>query len=57
MSIPSLPRRKPGASGRTLAIQEPRAGSPSRSLRVRAAGAWERFMRRAGFEDRREAEE
>ncbi|MER6218250.1 hypothetical protein ABT213_29890 [Streptomyces sp. NPDC001674] len=46
----SLPRRKPGASGRTLAIQEPSPGAPSRALRVRAAGGWEKFMRRADME-------
>ncbi|MFE2167832.1 hypothetical protein ACFXB3_22660 [Streptomyces sp. NPDC059447] len=45
MSTPSLPRRN-GASGRTLAIHEPSPGTPSRALRVRAAGGWEKFMRR-----------
>ncbi|MGE7385600.1 hypothetical protein ACQKM2_08985 [Streptomyces sp. NPDC004126] len=50
MSTPSLPRRKPGASGRTLAIQASAPGAPSRALRVRAAGGWEKFMRRSDFE-------
>ncbi|MFF0550811.1 hypothetical protein ACFYUL_17825 [Streptomyces sp. NPDC004311] len=46
MSTPSLPRRKPGNSGRTFAIQEPMPGAPSRALRIRAASGWEKFMRR-----------
>ncbi|RKT04383.1 hypothetical protein BX286_2333 [Streptomyces sp. 3211.6] len=49
MSTSELPRRKPGASGRAVAIQEPSPGAPSRALRVRAAGGWEKFMRRADF--------
>ncbi|MFF7444124.1 hypothetical protein [Streptomyces sp. NPDC008122] len=32
--------------GRTRIPQEVRPGVPSRALRVRAAGGWERFMRR-----------
>ncbi|MEU8776525.1 hypothetical protein [Streptomyces sp. NPDC048606] len=47
---PSLPRRKPGASGRTLAIQEPSPGTPSRALRVRAVGGWEKFMSRTDMQ-------
>ncbi|MFC9791275.1 hypothetical protein ACFVJI_01340 [Streptomyces sp. NPDC127584] len=50
-----LPRRDPGATGRTYPPPEPRPGAPSRALRVRAAGGWERFMRRA--EARQESEE
>ncbi|RKT08467.1 hypothetical protein BX286_6565 [Streptomyces sp. 3211.6] len=46
-TTPSLPRRKPGASGRTFEMQEPGPASPGRALRVRAAEGWERFVRRA----------
>ncbi|MEV6394099.1 hypothetical protein AB0M39_04840 [Streptomyces sp. NPDC051907] len=47
MSAPSLPRRAPGASGRKHTAPEPLPGSPSQALRIRAAGGWEKFMRRA----------
>ncbi|WP_162793142.1 hypothetical protein [Streptomyces globosus] len=57
MTTPSLPRRKTGASGHTLAIQEPIPGAPSRSLRVRAAGGWEKFMRRSSVTAEKAAEE
>ncbi|GLW04375.1 hypothetical protein [Streptomyces lavendulae] len=50
MSTPSQPRRKPGAGGRTLAKQEPGPGTPSWALRARAAGGWEKSMRRAWIE-------
>ncbi|MGW7366654.1 hypothetical protein ACWGI8_25255 [Streptomyces sp. NPDC054841] len=46
MNTSELPRRIPGASGRTYTPPEPRPGAPSRALRVRAAGGWEKFMRR-----------
>lgn len=49
MSTPSLPRRKPRASGRILAIQ-PAPGAPYRALPDRPASGWERFMRRADLE-------
>ncbi|MFB6518721.1 hypothetical protein [Streptomyces sp. NPDC056401] len=29
---------------------DPRPGAPSRALRIRAAGGWERFMRRVDAE-------
>ncbi|WP_183068966.1 hypothetical protein [Streptomyces sp. gCLA4] len=48
MTTPSLPQRTPGYSGRERAAPEPAPGAPSRSLRVRAAGGWEKFMRRSG---------
>ncbi|MFC5800506.1 hypothetical protein [Streptomyces formicae] len=49
MSTFELPRRTPGASGRThTPAPEPQPGGPSRALRIRAASGWERFMRRAG---------
>lgn len=50
MSTPSQPHRKPGASGRTLAVQEPGTAAPSRALRVRAGGGRERFMRSSDTE-------
>ncbi|MFD4243277.1 hypothetical protein ACFWP3_17000 [Streptomyces sp. NPDC058525] len=43
----TLPRRTPGTSGRKIAIRETQPGAPSRALRLRAAGGWEKFMRRA----------
>ncbi|MGW0605500.1 hypothetical protein [Streptomyces sp. NPDC002640] len=55
MTSSGLPRRNLRASGRTYMPPEPRPGAPSRALRVRAAGGWERFMRRA--EARQEPEE
>ncbi|WP_159043040.1 MULTISPECIES: hypothetical protein [unclassified Streptomyces] len=55
MTTSGPPRRNPAASGRTYTPPEPRPGAPSRALRVRAAGGWERFMRRA--EARQEQEE
>ncbi|MFH7596774.1 hypothetical protein WDV06_16990 [Streptomyces racemochromogenes] len=58
MSItPSLPRRKPGASGRTFDGQEPDPGAPGRALRARATEGWERFMRRGDIDTRQEAED
>ncbi|MFE2128656.1 hypothetical protein [Streptomyces amritsarensis] len=43
----TLPRRTPGASGRKHSTTpEPQPGEPSRSLRIRAAGGWKRFVRR-----------
>ncbi|MCX4732389.1 hypothetical protein [Streptomyces sp. NBC_01363] len=54
MTTSELPRRNPGSSGRTCTPPEPRPGAPSRALRVRAAGGWERFMRRV--ETRQETE-
>ncbi|MFF4171785.1 hypothetical protein [Streptomyces sp. NPDC001744] len=50
-----LPRRNPGVGGRTYMPPEPPPGTPSRALRVRAAGGRERFMRRV--EARQEPEE
>ncbi|MFB7517219.1 hypothetical protein [Streptomyces sp. NPDC056144] len=47
MTTSDLPRRTPGASGRTYMPTEPQPGAPSRALRLRAAEGWERFMRRA----------
>ncbi|MBB4986324.1 MULTISPECIES: hypothetical protein [Streptomyces] len=45
------PRWSPGTGGgRTHTPQEVRPGAPSRALRVRAAGGWERFMRRFAAE-------
>ncbi|MFF4078281.1 hypothetical protein ACFYZN_02610 [Streptomyces sp. NPDC001777] len=55
MTTSGLPRRNPGARGRTYPPPEPRRGAPSRDLRVRAASGWERFMRRV--EARQEPEE
>lgn len=55
MTTSGLPRKNPGASGRTYTLPEPLPGAPSRALRVRAAGGWERFMRRV--EARQEPEE
>jgi len=49
-----LPRRNPGASGRTYTVPEPQPGAPSRALRERAASGWEKFMRRV--EARQETE-
>lgn len=46
MDSPLLPRRTPGASGREYVVPNPEHGVPSRELRLRAAGGWERFMRR-----------
>lgn len=43
----TLPRRTPGASGRSRAIPEPQAGAPSRTLRLRTAGGWATFTRLA----------
>ncbi|MFJ3976688.1 hypothetical protein [Streptomyces sp. NPDC090021] len=43
----TLPRRAPGASGRKHTTPAPQPGAPSRALRIRAAGGWEKFMRRA----------
>ncbi|MFB7256840.1 MULTISPECIES: hypothetical protein [Streptomyces] len=45
-----LPRRTPGVSGRKTASPDPLPGSPSRDLRLRAAGGWEKFMRRTGIQ-------
>ncbi|MFF4583510.1 hypothetical protein [Streptomyces sp. NPDC001389] len=56
-TFPSLPRRNPGASGRTFDLQEPDAAAPGRAPRARAAEGWERFMRRADIDTRQEAEE
>ncbi|WP_167739595.1 hypothetical protein [Streptomyces subrutilus] len=42
-----LPRRAPGASGRQYTVPDPQPGAPSRSLRLRAAGGWVKFMRRS----------
>ncbi|MFD5768162.1 hypothetical protein ACFWIN_20385 [Streptomyces sp. NPDC127049] len=55
MTTSGPPRRNPGTIGRTYTPPEPRPGAPSRALRVRAAGGWERFMRRV--EARQEPEE
>ncbi|WP_159050719.1 hypothetical protein [Streptomyces sp. IMTB 1903] len=52
----TLPRRKPGASGRQHMVPDPLPGAPSRALRVRAADGWEKFMRRADLDEPREAE-
>ncbi|MFJ6576827.1 hypothetical protein ACIQMY_12750 [Streptomyces sp. NPDC091368] len=41
-----LPRRTPGASGREPRPPKPEFGVPSHELRERAAGGWERFLRR-----------
>ncbi|MFE2555507.1 hypothetical protein ACFXGT_05635 [Streptomyces sp. NPDC059352] len=46
----TLPRRTPGATGRRHTPPEPQHGVPSRELRKRAAGGWERFMRRFAVE-------
>ncbi|WP_181923909.1 hypothetical protein [Streptomyces inhibens] len=54
MTTSELPRKNPGASGRTYTPPEPQPGAPSRALRVRAASGWEKFMRR--IEARQEAE-
>ncbi|MFI9241489.1 hypothetical protein ACIGXF_02625 [Streptomyces sp. NPDC053086] len=54
MTTSELPRRNPGASGRTYTPSEPQPGAPSRALRVRAASGWEKFMRRS--ETRQETE-
>ncbi|MGW1804151.1 hypothetical protein [Streptomyces sp. NPDC002078] len=54
MTTSELPRRNPGASGRTSMPPKPQPGSPSRALRVRAASGWEKFMRRV--EARQETE-
>ncbi|MFD9220291.1 hypothetical protein ACFWDI_09820 [Streptomyces sp. NPDC060064] len=54
MTTSELPRRNPGASGRTYTPPEPQPGAPSRALRVRAASGWEKFMRRS--ETRQETE-
>ncbi|MFD5417183.1 hypothetical protein ACFWJT_03940 [Streptomyces sp. NPDC127069] len=54
-TTPSLPRRKPGASGRTFEMQEPDPAAPGRALRARAAEGWERFVRRADIGARQEA--
>lgn len=56
-SIPSLPRRKPGASGRTFELQDPDAAAPGRALRARATEGWERFMRRVDIDTRQETDE
>ncbi|MEU3407109.1 hypothetical protein ABZ766_24635 [Streptomyces sp. NPDC006670] len=53
-TTPSLPRRKPGASGRTVETQEPDPAAPGRALRARAAEGWQRFMRRAEIDLRQE---
>ncbi|MET8296383.1 hypothetical protein ABZW02_20250 [Streptomyces sp. NPDC005180] len=53
MPTPSLPRRKPGASGRQSTVPEHLPGAPSRALRIRAADGWERFQQRAGDQDDR----
>ncbi len=45
MTTTELPRRNPGAGGRTYTPPEPQPGAPSQALRVRAAGGWEKFMR------------
>ncbi|WP_187645461.1 hypothetical protein [Streptomyces sp. TRM49041] len=47
MTASELPRRAPGASGRTYTPMEPQPGAPIRDLRLRAADSWEKFMRRA----------
>ncbi|MGE7390379.1 hypothetical protein ACQKM2_33365 [Streptomyces sp. NPDC004126] len=52
MSTSELPRRTPGISGRAYIAPEPQPGTPSLALRIRAAGGWEKFMRRADFERR-----
>ncbi|MEU2430372.1 hypothetical protein ABZ611_12775 [Streptomyces sp. NPDC007861] len=54
MTTSELPRRNPGASGRTYTPLEPRPGAPSRALRVRAADGWEKFMRRVEARKERE---
>ncbi|MFF2198149.1 hypothetical protein [Streptomyces sp. NPDC058157] len=54
-TTPSLPRRKPGASGRAFDAQEPDPAAPARALRARAAEGWQRFMRRAEIDLRQEA--
>lgn len=46
MTTSGLPRRNPGTSGRTYTPPEARPGAPSRALRVRTAGGWERFTHR-----------
>ncbi|MEU4948069.1 hypothetical protein ACFYN3_41915 [Streptomyces lavendulae] len=43
----TIPRRLPGASGSKHAVPDSQPGAPSRALRIRAAGGWEKFMRRA----------
>ncbi|MDD9376510.1 hypothetical protein M8Z33_07455 [Streptomyces sp. ZAF1911] len=48
MTTPYLPSRTPGASGRQHTVPEPLPGAPSRSLRIRASGGWQRFQRRVG---------
>ncbi|WP_326612432.1 hypothetical protein OG949_26795 [Streptomyces scopuliridis] len=54
MTTSELPRRNPGARGRTYTPPEPQPGAPSRALRVRAASGREKFMRRS--ETRQETE-
>ncbi|MFD3996155.1 hypothetical protein [Streptomyces sp. NPDC058583] len=54
MTTSDLPRRTPGASGRTYSSPEPAPGAPSRALRMRAAAGWVKFMRRAEAEARAE---
>ncbi|MEU8437656.1 hypothetical protein AB0F18_33120 [Streptomyces sp. NPDC029216] len=56
-TTPSLPRRKPGASGRTFDLEEPEPGTPRLALRARAAEGWARFMRRTEIDLRQEAGE
>ncbi|MFJ5834488.1 hypothetical protein [Streptomyces sp. NPDC093089] len=57
MTPPESPRWSPG-NGRTYIPQEVQPGEPSRALRLRAAGGWERFMRRfAGERPDRDGEE
>lgn len=45
-----LPRPRTDVNERTLAPPLPQPGAPSRALRRRAAGGWQRFMRRADFD-------
>ncbi|MEU3687989.1 hypothetical protein [Streptomyces narbonensis] len=42
----TLPRRTPGESGHASGIPDREHGVPSRELRERAAGGWDRFLRR-----------
>ncbi|MEV8454582.1 hypothetical protein AB0467_23510 [Streptomyces sp. NPDC052095] len=55
MSRSEPPRGIPGTTAHARTLPESPPGAPSRALRIRAAGGWERFMRR--IEAREEPEE
>jgi hypothetical protein len=55
LTTPDRSGRTPGSSRHRIATESPQPGAPSRALRLRAAGGWEKFMRRTEMQKEGEA--